>query len=214
MMRGILPVVMAIATGLLVLAGYFIPLAFLADLRLYLLDTAIILAAFALFVGVFNLLIVHWNKVHLKQKGMAYSVILIVSMIATFLLGLVLGPSHKWVSNIFNYVQLPVEASLMALLAVTLTYASIRLLRKRLNLLSIVFIVTGLLMLLGTAPLPFLGNLFVINGVPLFSGSLRPVIAQVLAAGGARGILLGVALGTLTTGLRILFGADRPYGGK
>jgi len=35
----------------------------------------------------------------------------------------------------------------------------------------------------------------------------------VFAAGGARGILLGVALGTLTTGLRILFGADRPYGG-
>ena len=35
-----------------------------------------------------------------------------------------------------------------------------------------------------------------------------------VASGGARGILIGVALGTLTTGLRILFGADRPYGGK
>jgi hypothetical protein len=214
MMRGVLPVVIAIATGILVLAGYFIPLPFLAGLRQYILNTAVILTAFALFVGVFNLLIVHWNKVHLKQKGMAYSVILIVSMVATFLLGLVLGPQNKWVSIIFNNVQLPVEASLLALLAVTLTYASIRLLRKRLNLLSIVFIVTGLLMLVGTAPLPFLGDLFVINGVPLFSGLLRPLIAQVLAAGGARGILLGVALGTLTTGLRVLFGADRPYGGK
>jgi hypothetical protein len=213
MMRGILPVVMAIATGILVLAGYFIPQPF-ADLRRYLLDYAVILTAFALFVGVFNLLIVHWNKVHLKQKGMAYSVILIVSMVATFLLGLVLGPQNKWVSAIFNSVQLPVEASLMALLAVTLTYASIRLLRKRLNLLSIIFIITGLLMLIGTAPLPFLGNLFVINGVPLFSGLVRPGIALFLASGGARGILLGVALGTLTTGLRILFGADRPYGGK
>jgi hypothetical protein len=30
---------------------------------------------------------------------------------------------------------------------------------------------------------------------------------------GARGILLGVALGTVATGLRILIGADRPYGG-
>jgi len=214
MIRGILPVVFAIAAGILVLAGYFIPLPFLTDLRTYLVDTAVILAAFALFVGIFNLLIVHWNKIHLKQKGMAYSVVLIISMVTTFLLGLVLGPQNVWVSNIFNYVQLPVEASLMALLAVTLTYASIRLLRRRLNLLSIVFIVTGLLMLLSTAPLPFLGNLFVINGVPLLSGYLRLFIAQVLAAGGARGILLGVALGTLTTGLRILFGADRPYGGK
>jgi hypothetical protein len=29
-----------------------------------------------------------------------------------------------------------------------------------------------------------------------------------------RGILIGVALGALTTGLRVLFGADRPYGGS
>jgi len=43
---------------------------------------------------------------------------------------------------------------------------------------------------------------------------MRPFIAQVMAGAGARGILLGMALGTLTTGLRILFGADRPYGGN
>jgi len=50
--------------------------------------------------------------------------------------------------------------------------------------------------------------------VPFFSGIVRPFIAQVLAAGGARGILIGVALGTLTTGLRVLLGSDRPYGGN
>jgi hypothetical protein len=65
-----------------------------------------------------------------------------------------------------------------------------------------------LLILLGTAPLPLLGN------IPGLSDFVRPYLAQVIAVGGARGILLGVALGTLTTGLRILFGADRPYGGN
>jgi len=30
---------------------------------------------------------------------------------------------------------------------------------------------------------------------------------------GIRGILMGVALGSIATGLRILMGADRPYGG-
>jgi hypothetical protein len=43
---------------------------------------------------------------------------------------------------------------------------------------------------------------------------IRMFISQRLASAGARGILIGVALGTLTTGLRILFGSDRPYGGK
>ena len=34
-----------------------------------------------------------------------------------------------------------------------------------------------------------------------------------LPVAGARGILLGIALGSLTAGLRILMGADRPYSG-
>jgi hypothetical protein len=137
---------------------------------------------------------------------MAYSLILVAALVLTFLLGLVLGPEDPRVSFLFNTFQLPVETSLMALLAVTLAVAGIRLLRRHLNLLSIIFLATGLVVLIGTAPLPFLGM------IP-FSDSLRSLIAQVFAAGGARGILLGVALGTLTTGLRILFGADRPYGG-
>jgi hypothetical protein len=43
---------------------------------------------------------------------------------------------------------------------------------------------------------------------------IYPWVTQVLALGGARGILIGVALGALTTGLRVLFGVDRPYGGN
>jgi hypothetical protein len=37
-------------------------------------------------------------------------------------------------------------------------------------------------------------------------------IEGAIAGGGARGLLIGIALGTLLTGLRVLFGVDRPYG--
>ncbi len=201
---------LAIAGGVFVLAGYFFAqnangqTSLLTDIRLTLLNWAIILAGFAIFIGILNLFQVHFKKIQEKQKGPVYSLLLIISLAATFLFGLV-RPGQMGV--VFTTVQLPVEASLMALLAVTLTYASIRLLRRRLNLLSVIFLVTALLILLGTAPLPFLGD------IPGLSDWVRPFIAQVMAAAGARGILLGVALGTLTTGLRILFGADRPYGG-
>jgi hypothetical protein len=104
-------------------------------------------------------------------------------------------------------VIVPVEASLMALLSVTLLYASIRLLRRRPDLMSIVFLLAAVLMLAASATLPF-GEV-----VPV-SSLLRPWMANVLAMGGMRGLLIGIALGTLTTGLRALFGADRPYGGK
>lgn len=201
----------AIASGVLVLTGYFFAqkadgqTSLLTDIRLTLLNWAIILAGFAIFIGILSLFQVHFKKIQKKQKGSVYSLLLIICLAATFLFGLV-KPGQ--VEIVFTTVQLPVEASLMALLTVTLTYASIRLLRHRLNLLSVIFLVTALLILLGTAPLPFLGN------IPGLSDWVRPFIAQVMAAAGARGILLGVALGTLTTGLRILFGADRPYGGN
>jgi hypothetical protein len=210
-LNAIVSTAIAIASGVLVLAGYFFvqkgngQASLFMNIRLTLLDWAVILAGFAVFIGIINLFQVHLKKIKNKQILSIYSLLLLLSLAVTFLLGMV-KPSLMGI--VFTTVQLPVEASLMALLAVTLTYASIRLLRRRFNLLSVIFLVTALLILLGTAPLPFLGN------IPVLSDWMRPFIAQVMAAAGARGILLGVALGTLTTGLRILFGADRPYWGN
>ena len=197
--------ILAILTGLIVLAGYFIPA--LAPIQGIILNWAIILAGTAAIVGVFNLVLVHGNKIAQREKGVAYSAILLVCLFATFVFGLALGPDHPGMRLLVNGVIVPVEATLMALLAVTLLYASIRLLRRRANVMSIVFLATALLMLVASATLPF-GEIGVLNNF------LRPWFQHVLALGGARGILLGVALGTLLTGLRVLIGAERPYGGK
>jgi hypothetical protein len=215
--KGLPSVVIAISFGLLVLAGYIFgykgdgTLSLLGELQLLILNVAVILAGFAVLIGIFNLLLVHTKKVTQKKKGAGYSIVLIITLVITFILGL-LGHYIPVAASLFNEafksIQLPIESSLMALLVVTLTYAAIRLLRRHLNVLSVIFLVTAWLILVGTAPWPFLGD------VPFFSDIMRPFITQIPAAAGARGILIGVALGTLTTGLRILFGSDRPYGGK
>jgi hypothetical protein len=206
-LRGVISAVIAISTGILVLVGYFIEIPIFINLRGILLGWAVTLAAAALFVGIINMLMVHGAKVKAKQQGSIYSLILMVSMVVTLALGLVLGTDHEVVNLLFTSIQLPVEATLLGLLTISLAYASIRLLRRRMNLLSIVFIVTALFILLGTVPLPF-------GEIPSLGDTIRPFFSQVLAAGGARGILIGVALGALMTGLRVLFGADRPYGSK
>ena len=201
----IVALVLAVLVGVIVLVGYFIPA--LAPLQNILLNWAIILAGSAALVGVLNLILVHGTKITQREKGTVYSSILLVCLFATLLFGLVLGPDNSSMRLLVNAVIVPVEASLMALLAVTLLYASVRLLRRRANLMSVLFIGTALLMLVGSATLPF-GEIGALNNF------LRPWFQHVLALGGARGILIGVALGTLTTSLRALFGADRPYGGK
>lgn len=207
--KGLFSTLIAIVSGLIVLVGYFVQLPFLVEISQTVLNWAVLLTAFAVLLGIFNLLLVHTRRLTRRAKGAGYSLILILSLLVTLTVGLVIPifpAATQTLDTIFRAVVLPAEASLMALLAVTLTYAGLRLWRRRLNLFSIVFLVTALLMLLGLVPLPLLGN------IPVLSDTVRPVLAQVFAAGGARGILIGVALGALLTGLRVLFGVDRPYG--
>jgi hypothetical protein len=201
-MRAPISTAVAIAFGLIVLLGYFLRVDLLISLRSILLEWALVLAAVALLIGLANLVYVHWRKM---MAGGFYSAVLLFSLVLT--LGVVgwYGPTHPNSLWIFNYIQLPVESSLAAILAVVLIYAAVRLLYKRKDLLSVVFIGTVLVVLLATTPL--FG--FEVPGL----NELRTWIAQVPAVGGARGILLGVALGILATGLRILTGSDRPYGG-
>lgn len=206
MMR-ILAAALAIASGLIVLAGYFIPeLTMLDQLRFILTDWAIIIAGMAVLVGILNLVSVQMEKTRTKQKGGMYGALLVISLIVTFGLGLVFGPDHSMMRVAVEAVIVPVEASLLAILAVTLVYASIRLLRRRADVMGVIFLVTVVLFLIAVMPTPF-------GPIPVLD-QLILGIAGMISSGGARGLLIGVALGTLLTGLRVLFGIDRPYGGK
>lgn len=200
-------IVIAIAFGLIVLLGYFIPLPVLTNLKDILIQWGMIVASTALFVGVVNLLRVHWGKIRQSRPGSAYSFVLIGSLAVTLVVAGLFGPTGYWPLWIFNNIQLPVESSLMAILAVVLVYSAARLLRRRIDLFSVIFVIIVLVILLGSGPI------FGIE-IPGFHGpdGLRALIMQIPAVAGARGILLGVALGTIATGLRILMGVDRPYG--
>ena len=204
----VITAIVAIAVGVLVLLGYFFPaLPYVQDIQALLLNWAMLMIAAAAIVGVLNLVFVHADKIRRREKGNLYSAILIIFLFGTFLLGLILPPGHEIMRLILNGVIFPVEAALMGILTITLLYAAVRLLRRRADFITIVFLITAVLVLFGSATLPFGEN------IPVFSG-LATWIREVLAVGGARGILIGVSLGTLLTGLRVLFGIDRPYGGN
>lgn len=195
----------AIAIGLIVLIGYFIPIDGLMQLRETLLGWGVILAAVALLVGIANLVYSHMKKLRNGGGNQVNSIVLLVSLGLTLAIVGWFGPTHSYSMWIFNNIQLPIEASLMAILAVILAFASIRLLQRRLNLLSIVFVVSALVMLISTAPIFGLE----VPGLNEF----RLWVTEVPSAAGARGILMGVGLGIVATALRILLGIDRPYGG-
>ena len=203
-MRGF-AAVLAIASGLIVVLGYFYPVETLLNLRLQLTNWAMIIAGMAVLIGIYNLAVVHMEKIRTRQKGAMYGGLLVLSLVLTFGIGLVFGPENTFMRVAMDAIIVPVEASLMAILAVTLIYASIRLLRRRVDVMSVVFLLVAVIFLLAIMPTP-LG--------PIPGDQIILQITGMFSRGGARGLLIGVALGTLLTGLRVIFGVDRPYGGN
>jgi flagellar biosynthesis protein FliQ len=216
--RAPVSVAIAIGVGVIVLVGYFFGAdasgqpTILGILRDYFLQGAVVVAGVALLVGFFNLTSAHAKKIR-QGDGAMYSVITVIALLLTLLVGtydLVMTywqgvPGLKWTRWLFENIQLPIETSLMAVLVVSLTFAATRILSQRLNFISGVFAVFVLVLLVTAIP-AVAARLGVI-------ADIRSWILAVPAVGGARGILLGVALGTVATGIRILMGADRPYGG-
>lgn len=200
----IVSIVVATGIGIFTLAAYFLQSTF-PELRTplqYLLNWAIILAAGASLIGIINLLSMHWNKIAKRKHGYLYSLVVLAGFLATLALGILYRAAYgQWITQI----QFTAEMALMALLSVTLAFAGLRLFRRKFNLLMITFVISALVYLL-------------IN-IGYLSASDSPVINNIVLAinrvpvAGARGIIIGVALGSLTMALRILLGIERPYGG-
>jgi hypothetical protein len=71
---------------------------------------------------------------------------------------------------------------------------------------ALAFVVAAVVVLLGQVPVGrYLGD---------FLPAAKDWILNVPSTAGVRGIIIGVALGTIATGVRVLMGLDRPYGGE
>lgn len=195
--RGV-PVILAVGVGLFVL----ISLLFAPPLADLLLDWAGFLAAAALLLGILNLLSIHLRR---GAKGNIYSIILVLSVLAVFGLAITdaLGQTVQGVQTVFEYVQMPLEAALASLLAFFLLFAGVRTMQNRRNGGTVLFLLSALFFLLTQG----------LWAETLWSWMIpvRDWIESVVVVAGMRGLLLGIALGTITLAVRLLVGIERPY---
>jgi hypothetical protein len=167
----------------------------------FLVSWAAIVTTFALFLGFANVVSVHWSRIRTQKSGAIYSVVLLVSLFGTLALGLG-GPLSATSQFVFNYILQPLEATFFALLALFIATAAFRAFRVR-DWESSFFVLFALIVLLGQVPV----SIYLWPEFPV----IKDWILSVPTMAGVRGILLGVALGVIATGLRVLTGADRPY---
>jgi hypothetical protein len=202
-MKSPLATAIAITVGLIILAGYFIVSPMLQNIRFILLDWAVILAGVAGIIGIFSLLRSHWRKIRSREFG---SWIVILAFLVTLIFGLLLGADNPQFQYVVTGIQVPIEASLMAVVLFSLIFAAIRLFQKKKSLMGTVFLISMFVFLITSSS--FLG---LAQNVPGLGAVISAI--QTLPVAGARGLLLGVSLGGIATGVRVLVGAERPYRG-
>ncbi len=200
-MRRVLPGLAAIVVGLIVLLDLFLENPLLDALGGLLLEGVVVLGAFALILGLWNLLLVHERRIRKREPGWGTSVVILLAALGSLAVGL-MGWHTPLLGWYYRYLLFPLEASVGALLAFAVVGAAVRAWRLG-SLEGSVLLVVGLLVLLGTLP-PADGPLSRL-------GPVRDWIVAVPVLAAVRGILLGVALGIVATGLRVLLWIDRPY---
>ncbi|MCB0163240.1 MAG: hypothetical protein KDI79_03370 [Anaerolineae bacterium] len=208
----ILPTTVALVVGMFILAGAFVAewpgeifgvSGLINQVSLLFISWVTIVAAFALFLGFANVISVHWGRIQTQKPGALYSIVLLIALAATLAIGFFSGgPNSDSTQFIFNFILQPLESTFFALLAIFIATASFRAFRVR-NLETLIFVLFAVIVLLGQVPL----GIYLWAELPV----IKDWILNVPALAGVRGILLGVALGTIATGLRVLIGADRPY---
>jgi hypothetical protein len=194
------PAVITGIAGLIVLLSYIFPAEVLVQLRVVLVNIAVIVAGMALLLGFFRLLSFHLRRVQQRKSG--YSLVALIVALIVFVV-LVADRFLKLGATtfVFNALIAPLQSSLGALLAIFLGAAAVRMALRRRSWGTLWFLLSAIVVLL--------------TQIPVSSDSVLLPIRQffdALAMGGLRGLLLGVALGTLAVAFRVLLAIDRPQG--
>jgi hypothetical protein len=170
-----------------------------------------VVGAIAVIVGVLNLMGVHMRKIRPFSGASLYSLITILTLLIILALHIleragVLKVNLPSASDtplvslrLMDALQVTVESALAGLLFFFLVFAAYRMLR-RVTIWGILFIVTLVIVLIGQY-----------QPAGTFFAALNEWIIHVPVNAGTRGLLIGIAIGTVAVGARVLLGQDRIF---
>lgn len=173
------------------------------------LQLVTVVLAFAVLVGIVNLFLVHLERIGRLDRRSLYSLLVIVTGTAVIVVH-ILDRARFWSGNLegealsprlFRVTQFVVESALAGLLFFFLTYAAYRLLRRRFSWTSLLFLAVVLVVLVGRVSLEGTSEI----------EDIYQWLMEVPVTAGTRGLLIGIALGTVVVGLRVLIGQERAY---
>jgi len=208
MLKVKIPTFLTIIVGVFVLLNFFITTPWVKAVAEEMNQWGMIVFAMALVLGSANLLRVNLNVIRRRAEDWPYKAVLVASMLFMAGVGVVdlLRRGHVSVGSYYNllylYVYTPLGSTMFALLAFFIASAAFRASRAR-SVRAALLLIAAALVMIGRVPL----GAWLWETFPKITGWLMAVPN----AAGQRGLIIGAAMGMIATGLRIIFGIERPY---
>jgi len=211
--KRLLAILIAGVAGLIVLLDFAGAGGPLATLAAVLVDWAAVITAVGLLLGVLSVTGSHVQRVRERNADWPYSLILIAGLLVMIVAGIffplpgragiVLPRSLAEVPirTVFRALYEPVAGSLLALLAFFSLSAALRALGRG-SAEAIVIVSVAALVLVAQLP--------PVTALPGVGATLQ-WFNDYVALAGARGLVIGSAIGAFVAGLRVLLGFDTPY---
>jgi hypothetical protein len=197
------PIVIVFLTGILMASTDFIPHGRFQWLREFFFNWLMIIGVLAVGLGIVSLVQVNAIKIQRRREGWPYSVITILGLVVMFATGF--GWDYRDLSNPFQFlfqnVLIPIYGTMFSLLAFYIASAAFRAFRAR-SLLATTILVTAVIVMLGQVPV----------GEAL--SPAKDFVLKVPNMAGFRAIMIGIGLGAIAMGLKIIFGIERTYMGR
>lgn len=206
MLKRQLPMLIVSIVGLLMTVQYFIPHPVSELIYNYALDWLIIIGIFAMPLGIYSMVQIHVHKVTRKQQGWGYSVIALGSLF--LMLGLGFTPTcletGTFFMRLFEFVYIPIQATMFSLLAFYITSAAYRAFRAR-NALATIVLVSAIIVMLGRIPIG--------ESISPYIPMVADWIMNVPNMAAQRSIMIGLGLGAAAIAMKIVLGIERSYMG-
>jgi hypothetical protein len=164
---------------------------------------AIIVVAFAYVLGVANIARISGQKISRRSRDWFYQFPLLAGLAFMLTVGVVWGVGERTLFNDFYlYAYSPMQGTMFSLLAFFIASAAFRAFRMR-SFEAALLAIAAVIVMLGRVPV---GTL-IWDKIPVLSDWIMNV-PQMAAK---RAIMIGAALGAISTGLKVILGIERNY---
>jgi hypothetical protein len=202
-MKKNIPLLITFIAGMVMIVQFFVPHPPFSDIQQVFNTWFLIITVFAMTLGIGNLMKIHIERVRRQRSGWWYSIVLLVAFAVMFVAGIGWGIQR---GTFFYYLywnmHIPMSSTMFALLAFFVASASYRAFRARTPEATLL-LASAILVMIGRVPL---AN-YIWDQLPVISDW----IMDYPNTAGQRAIMIGIALGIVSTSLRIILGIERTY---